>query len=205
MRRGLLALTTIVLLALVPAEKRGCGAPPDQSENADPRLARWRRVENEGINCLFLQLRRSGYDESYETFLKSVPEGERFDDMASLARLAKRFGYHLVPVKSTLDDLERAAIPAIVHVENERVGEGTFGLLISTAPDRVTLVEGATVSVVQRPRDDFLRTWSGFALVPGRESRLWAWTRRAAAGFLAAWAIGLVLFRWQALTRKAVQ
>src|SRR5438876_5817956 len=99
----------IVLCCLLAGAVFASGTPatspvPTTASVHSP-AAFWRTRENDGINCLYIQLRLLGYAESYEKFRVRSPESGKYTSLQSLAALASEVGFDLVPVKLTYAQL----------------------------------------------------------------------------------------------------
>jgi hypothetical protein len=182
------------------------GLPASRGEadggQADAPPAPWRRAENDGRNCLFLQLRYLGYPGRYEDYLRAVADRPGLDQLSGLSAAAKELGYDLVTVRLTMAELERSRTPTIVHLEWQDRETGYFGLVVGfgrdDVGDHVILIHGGMATVDAMPRDTFRREWGGYALVPPRESGWGPWIRRGTAALmiaLAAVAAGSALFK----------
>lgn len=165
-------LTALVFGCLYIDTTRGASNKPIEAllENNSSN-AIWRKPENDGINCLYLQLRLMGYTDSYETFRKHASDIKNTQTMDSLEVLARRLGYHLVQRKLSFSELVNATDPIIVHMEDEGVGSGSFRLFLYNSSLRgterkVALLAGATLRWISMTHDSFQRAWTSYALIP---------------------------------------
>jgi hypothetical protein len=188
----------LVFLGLPASRGEADGGQAD----APTATALWRRPENDGRNCLFLQLRHLGYPGRYEDYLRAVADRPGLDQLGGLSAAAKELGYDLVTVRLTMAELERSRTPTIVHLEWQDRETGYFGLVVGfgrdDASDHVILIHGGMATVDAMPRDAFRREWGGYALVPPRESGWGPWIRRGTAALMIALAVvaaGSVLFK----------
>lgn len=147
-----------------PTGKGNSEQTPAKSPGETP-ATRWRTRANTGLNCLYIQLRLLGYRSSYEAFRRLVSKAEDLSDLGSLARLAGRAGFCLVPRKLTVSELQSLPDPVLVHREDEGVDSGTFDLFLYGTETWVGLVEGASLRRIEIPADFFIRGWTGYALV----------------------------------------
>jgi ABC-type bacteriocin/lantibiotic exporter with double-glycine peptidase domain len=159
MATAALCVLSILSVSVIPVTV-GAAAP---APSEDGLL--WRVPENDGVNCLYLQLRFLGYTESYESFRRLTPDGRRYQTMSALSVAAARLGYDLVPVRLTRHELEKLRAPVIAHLEGRGPASGQFGLVLGCYGNEVALVEGGAVLRRVVPRDEFLRSWTRYALV----------------------------------------
>lgn len=149
----------------------------------------WRLPENDGLNCLYLQLRLMGYPKPYESYLQEIGHRAVPHDLASLKATAGRLGFSLVPSRLTMTEVDSVPVPVIAHLERGERGSGYFGLIIDTNEREVVVFHGGMASIEVLPRDNFRREWSGFALVPGEQSEWSSKVRRLLAALMVAWAV----------------
>jgi hypothetical protein len=124
-----------------------------------------RAPANDGVNCLYAQLRLLGYRDAYPVYRQRLPLAEGPVTIDALAAAARSLGYDMVPLQLTVDELARLSAPVIVHFEENSLERGRFHLFLGLAEDRAYLVDGTRVTVSSMPRDNFRRNWTGFALV----------------------------------------
>jgi hypothetical protein len=129
----------------------------------------WRCPQRDGVNCLYLQLRLLGYNGSYEAVVGAVPGAPEQATLARLAQAARRLGFDLVPVKLTTAELFDLRFPTIILFEGLGIDSGRFHLLLGSSASMVYMVDGAHITRYRllMSKDQFLRGWTGFALVPG--------------------------------------
>jgi peptidase C39-like protein len=128
--------------------------------------AEWRRPENDGLNCLFLQLHYLGYQGHYESFYNTTRGKPGLDRLSGLSAAAKALGFDLVPARLAMTELEEYTGPTLVHLEQQGSVAGFYGLVKGFEDQKVLLIHGGKASLERIPRDVFRREWSGFALVP---------------------------------------
>ncbi len=144
----------------------------------------WRVPNNDGINCLYLQLRAMGYGGSYENFISRTAGLIGDDSATGLAEIARREGFNLVPVQLSMNELSHFGMPVICHIEDSGTERGMFCLFVGAGNGSVDLVQGGSVSWTQLPRETFERAWSGCVLVPMAPSQLWEVARRLSTAAL---------------------
>jgi hypothetical protein len=134
-------------------------------------LDQWRSAENDGKNCLYVQLRTLGYKKTYEEYITSI-EANNGDirTFAGLTRIAELQGYHLSTVATSVEEISRARVPAIVQLEERERGGTYFGLYINSDDSNVYLLDGPMVRLAKMTQDRFRRSWSGYAIVPTADS-----------------------------------
>lgn len=133
--------------------------------NAGPSIATWRCKDHEGLNCLFLQLALLGHPIGYDGLQSLAADIPDVNSINGLKVLAARAGVVLRPVELTYDQLVSLAEPAIVFLEPQGIGTGSFALVVDASPKSIEIVDGSAV-IWQEPNTlDFRRAWSGYALV----------------------------------------
>lgn len=173
------------------AESAGGQAPPGPDGKAQPAF--WRLPENDGINCLYMQMRLLGYGGSYDELRSQALDAGNFQTLGSLAMMAKRVGFHVASMKLTASGLISMTGPVIVHMEDEGIGSGAFCLFQGGAGQSVGLIEGSSVRWIDVPRDRFNRAWTGYALVPKKTATGWLKLVRRWAAVLLIGYVGLLL------------
>lgn len=137
----------------------------------DSPIHQWRSVRNGGINSLYCYLRANGVPCKYSDLVKGLEEGERGrPTAASLAHLTAKNGLPLQLVSLTMDELKVCSKPVIVHMDGESPEAGAF-LLVLTVNPSIDYVNGPTATVQHMGREEFLRVWSGIALLPKAHNR----------------------------------
>ena len=143
----------------------------------------FRAPENDGINCLYLQLRSLGYKESYLVFRQRSASIQQPYSLQTLATIARQEGFFMRPVKINFEDLSKEESPLILYFEEGEIGRGHFRLFVAVADDKqhVGVVNGAFVTREWMSRDDFRRHWTGYALKPESHNPLWLTSSRILA------------------------
>jgi hypothetical protein len=177
-------------LAIAPA----IGFDADDTKMPDS-MAFWRSPRNDAANCLYVQLRLLGYDESYDSFRKWVPDAQQTFSLQEMAKLARNLGFRLQTRKLTVSDLAKLGSPAILHFEGSGIDRGNFCVFLGITDSSVVLVEGPNVTRMQMQREEFRRNWTGYALVAQRSRPWWCWGRRAAAVLVIVGCGGWFLYR----------
>jgi len=174
---GLIVCMPTVVVAQPLKGKKG--------ENLD-RRACFRMPENDGANCLYLQLRLLGYTEHYERFSEELPAAKESVNLATLTQVGRKLGFRMAPVKMNVTELVDAGAPVIVYFEKGGIGRGQFHLFlgIDQTDTQVALINGAYVKREWMSRDQFRRGWTGYGLIarPGIDWELW--TRRGATALV---------------------
>jgi ABC-type bacteriocin/lantibiotic exporter with double-glycine peptidase domain len=151
--------------------------------------AAFRRIpENDAANCLYLQLRLLGYRDGYDTFRNELPAGRASLTFKEMAAIGQRLGFRNTPVKLTVSELVSARMPVILHFESRGVKSGQFMLFLWMYEDetKVALIDGVHVTFTEMSRDEFRRSWTGYALIARSPVDWGAWTRRGAAFLICA-------------------
>jgi hypothetical protein len=182
-------VAVLVLVAGLELSSVASGHPPDDQGNSPERFAVWRRVENDGLNCLFLQLSMLGYSRPYEAYLKEAGEHAPLEDLGALAFVAGKLGIGVAPARLTMEELEGATVPVVVHLEKHERRTGYFVLVLGFSKHSVNVIHGATATVEHLPRDTFRREWSSYALVPQGGIGGVSLARRVLAALMVAWAV----------------
>jgi ABC-type bacteriocin/lantibiotic exporter with double-glycine peptidase domain len=131
----------------------------------------------------------NGYTGDYASFRALAPKPREGETLASLADLANRAGYAYRPAQLTRSELSQMRSPVIIHEESEGIGRGTFSILLGHRTQDVFLVDGTSLRIRSVPGEDFLRNWTGYALIPDERLRPLVVGSRAAA----AAAVGIAL------------
>jgi ABC-type bacteriocin/lantibiotic exporter with double-glycine peptidase domain len=194
-----LVLTTVVVSWLPPLSLYN--SAPIRFDVIKPEGLGFRTPENDGVNCLYVQMRLLGYSKKYSEFRDQFWAEPRNEPglvtLASLSNFAQKLGLRLVPVKMTVADLANVRSPVIVHFEEHGVESGRFHLYLGMDElDRsVCLVRGERVVCDWMPRDQFRRNWSGYALVPQPAISWMLWVRRCVVICVAGIIIALFMRR----------
>lgn len=143
--------------------------PPGSRANAGSgrTSAVWRTGENDGLCCLFLQLKQLGYGETFATYLQRIGTGRRVSSLSDLVEAANDLGYDVAPVRLTPSELAAAKLPLIVHLEYSDQDSGYFAVPLHVGEDDVVLFHGPSAMLIQMDSDIFRHQWSGAALSPG--------------------------------------
>lgn len=195
------ALVAIIGCQYSTAAGKSGGDQPLRAPDQGPQAEFWRLPENDGINCLYLQLRLLGYDGSYQTFRRQTSDAGNFQTLNSLASLARRLGFQLLLRKLTASEFASIRGPVLVHMEHGGISSGAFSLFLYGDGRSVVLVRGLSMRRRQMPSDSFERAWTGYALVP-RQTRNWyALARRCVAILLISYVVVLLLHDRKTATR----
>jgi hypothetical protein len=160
--RSAIAVVSIAAMMCHPAVAGDTHLPTDP-------CAVWRKAENDAINCLYFLLRLSEIEVSYHDVAAYFDYGARTTSCQELAKAAGYFGLQLEVRRCRPADIEVLDYPAIVYLENSVGDPGRVSVVLSMRDSRCLLVEGPTASLASISRDSFLRTWSGYALLPPRQ------------------------------------
>lgn len=162
--------------------------PEATSSPGASSLEFWRLPANDGIHCLYLQLRTMGYTSSYDQFRQVIPANPGPQQIRDLAGLAQQLSFGLVPVRLTLEELKSLHTPVTGYFEREGPSTGYFALIVRDMGSDVLVVDGGSVMPAPVPQDTFRRTWSGYALVPAQPDRRGTTLRTMLTVGLASWA-----------------
>lgn len=132
-----------------------------------------------GPNCLYFFLRYHGVDVTHEGLIASFGKLEAGTSLWELKTAAEEYGVAADVVQADERALKKLAIPFIAHF-NVPAGEGHFVLVLAVSDtDGVEYVGGSHMETVTTPLAPFVRSWSGYALVPisspwgGSAARAW--------------------------------
>ena len=140
--------------------------------------------ESCGPNCLYLLLRAHGYERDYADLL-DLDVTQRGTNLIQLRRKAEDLDVRTEIRRMSPEDLRDIESPIIVHLDGfmgDMTRSGHFMLVTSydTEQDVVTAFDGTTTKVVTMHADQFVRSWTGNALVVAESmkvaSLLWAWS-----------------------------
>jgi hypothetical protein len=191
-------------LILIAAIAGLAGAAPCFA--ADKQLAAqeetsWRSRLVCGRNSLYLFLKSHGHRVDYAELRRAIPLGDLGSSFGDLHRAAQRFGAAVEIWHASLDRLAAVDLPAIVLLESARAPSGHFVLLVDVDDANVLITDPTSTSSVRMPRAQFLRSYSGFAMIHHSTPRprtawgmaaillggvlvaptVWRWRRTAAA------------------------
>jgi ABC-type bacteriocin/lantibiotic exporter with double-glycine peptidase domain len=149
-----------------------------------PSYDYWRTADYSGRNALYCYLRFKGINCSYE----QVQGADIFDgsgeSVFNLCELSKQQGVLLKPVRLQFSELVKVAKPIIVHIDGLSLDNGSFFLVIGATDGQLLYMEGHTGTIRKISSEDFIRRWSGVALIP--ESRAMTNLGMASLAFIGA-------------------
>ena len=118
-----------------------------------------------GQNALYALLRLNGKDVQHEEVLKALPASPSGTSLEELRACAATFGVDLDAIKAIGDDLERLPLPAIVHT-GANSAHGHYLVLVALYdPGYPRFIDGTSGETIDWNRAEFLRYWTGHALV----------------------------------------
>jgi hypothetical protein len=153
-------LTTQLGPVAKPASARSLRAGPSPAGGHST----WRIAERDGIHCLYVLFGSCGRHIDYDDLLAAAAPLGGGTSLASLCKLANRFGVRLVARRRTPAELTRDRLPAIVHLDDAAAGSGRFALLLRCDDVNCLLVSGDEVTIEQMSSDKFRRSWTGVIL-----------------------------------------
>lgn len=160
MKRWLLALTFLTVPGPWTPWIVVRGAVPDDGASED------RDAKTCGPRSLYAMLRLSGIEPDREQLIRQTMAEGKGCSLDDLRRGATRYGLATKVVRGGADSLGLLSLPAIVHAKTA-VDLGHFMLLLET--DGTTyckLIDGTSGETAVIDSGQFLRVWSGYALVP---------------------------------------
>jgi len=165
----------------------------------------WRSHQNDGLNCLYMQLRILGYRGTYEEYRAAAARHGRLNDAEAIAAAARAFGVRLALKRFTPEELSQSKLPAIIHLDQHENVESYFALWIGDDPRNerfVLLYPGGRATVIVYRKELFQRDWTGYALVPDLEPASDSGWLLSAAIFAAL--CGGILLTWQRSSRRGI-
>jgi hypothetical protein len=159
---------------LFVAAQLGYGQSP-----ASPPLPTPPDTKNCGRQCLYVLLRLHGINVTEREIDRFLPVGERGTSMYDLQQCARYFGLETEVVELSPEELEKAPLPAIVHLGPTKE-EGHYLVLVHVLEPKFPRFIDGTRGSFSWARAEFARSWSGYALVS--KDRWWLrWLSRLAA------------------------
>lgn len=135
-----------------------------------------------GVNCLYLLARLHGNPVDYQQLLGELDAAREsegpFVSLLELRRAAQSVGFSCVVKKCSLQELETVGLPAIVHYRHnpapgisrdELKNMGHYVLALEKNDSGFLLIDGSTLMLHSRSRDEFEPIWTGYVLVPRRD------------------------------------
>lgn len=166
-RVNLRFLSLSVWLLLIPLGH--CSHEPATSPKTQAigATGHWRIPANCGINSLYLLLRLHGIDLSYEDLTRRLRPTQDGTSLTQLRDAASSFGFGVRVVHLTPESLQSCPLPLIAHVEMEGVANtsGHYVVVTDATLQNVELIDGTTAIMQVIPRSDFIRRWTGYALI----------------------------------------
>ncbi len=127
----------------------------------------WRDIDHGAINSLYCLLRIYGWPGDYGQCLAATNANGLPQNSHELLRVANGLGQELDARLVTPADLNKVRLPVIIHIDGDRLEEGSFGVLLQVDDRRVVLMNGPSATIVSVDRETFLRRWSGAVFMPG--------------------------------------
>ncbi len=159
-RRGLPMLFVLVVSTLQPPAP--CAA--EDAKLAAQETSSWRSRLVCGRNSLYLFLKCHGYRVAYTELQDLIPLGERGSSFGDLHRAAAQLGADVDVLKTDVDRLAAADLPAIVLLESAKAPSGHFVVLADVDETSVLITDPTSTSSARMPRAQFQRSWSGYAM-----------------------------------------
>ncbi len=177
---GILAAILAILSVAGPA------AGPKASSAGEAKAADVPSVPADnmcGVNSLFMLLRSWGYKISPREIRQVITPGPDGSSMEDLREAAKALGVDVRVFRCDVEDLGRdCVIPAVAYMKPEaglsqaaRKYRGHFVLIFRVDPGPQGLVhwyDGTQGFMFNRPKDEFIRWWTGYVL--SRQQEAWS-------------------------------
>jgi predicted double-glycine peptidase len=173
----------------------------------------WRDPMNCGVLAVYALLRAHRItDVSYEQVTREIPLTKTGSNLADMQSAAARFDLNYQTVRCTPEHLAKLRDPFIAHVRfraDDHVagaaGGDHFVVVLQSGTAYFLTLDPMILQVVEVPLPDFLRLWSGVALISSRDLELLesneALMKVAAASLLAQLSL-FVGLSWQAAARR---
>jgi hypothetical protein len=182
------------------ANDRPAGAPA-----RDPAQIVWRSQRACGVNSLYVLLKVHGHSPNYIELNEQLLSSGREPSLADLQRSASAHQLPCEVGKATPAVLDRLAKPVLAHLdisEDTQTAElGHFVLVLATAPESITAMDGTTGMIRAMPRPEFERRWTGYILyTPAAEGVPWGSVLACGLlGLVLAWGVQKLVRRRQTL------
>lgn len=143
-----------------------------------------------GPNCLYFLLKLKGRPVSHAEVVGAFGELQVGASLWDLMRVGEHFAVPLTVVQADERSLARLPTPFVAHLGTAGEGEdGHYVLVCKLGPKTVTLLDGSSLATTNWRLGQFVRSWSGFALIPSNGLRAARYGNLA----LGACAVGLFL------------
>jgi hypothetical protein len=152
-----------------------------------------------GLNSLFVLLRLSGHDVTYDQTREVVPVGPSGTSLLELHQAASRLGVKTAVYQCSMAELVRLPKPVIAYIRpphpNLLDRPGHYVVVLTADESGVEALDSTFAASYKYPTPMWEGEWSGHILAP-LPARSWAWplALTAAAGI---W-VGLGLCCWRA-------
>jgi hypothetical protein len=174
-----LAVVAVSVLTLGTAVVDGQSARPgSDSDLRGPSVAshgssesqHWREAESCGVACGYMLARLLERNIDYSDAVSAIPIENRGTSLAALQKGLRGLGVATTILKAKPRDLDCMAMPVIAHMLPRREatnGVGHFLLVLRVDDQSVRYVEpNYAASIETVPRNQFLRSWSGYLVAP---------------------------------------
>lgn len=133
----------------------------------------WRNIANGEVNTLYSYLHMLGQDPSYTTLHRNmerilVTKGEK--NILTIKRAAEMEGVSLECRQLNIAELRTFAKPVILHIDGKTPEAGAYLIVFSVQSEQVYFINGTTASIRSLSIEEFMRLWSGVALLPVRSA-----------------------------------
>jgi hypothetical protein len=176
-RRVAIVVVMVVAFGALEFSLLGAGPPQIQQSRGKPSASNhWREAESCGVACGYMLARFLGRDVDYDDAVAAIPVENHGTSLLALQNGLQRLGVSSSVIKAAPQELDRMRMPVIAHVfprRETRNSVGHFLLLLETDGRSVRYIEpNYAAAIVTLPRNQFVRSWSGYLVVPApKESR----------------------------------
>jgi Peptidase C39 family/Protein of unknown function (DUF1573) len=166
-----------VILGALELNQLNAGPPPTLASRGEaPTTKHWREAESCGVACGYMLARFLGRDVNYDDAVAAIPVENHGTSLLALQNGLRTLGVPTSVLKAGPGELDRMAMPVIAHVFPRREisnSVGHFLLLLEVDGRWVRYIEpNYAAAIVTVPRTQFVRSWSGYLVVPApKESR----------------------------------
>jgi len=196
--RVLIALAVLVLAAVSLC--RAFGHDDSPSVHAPAAIPLPERAQREcGLNSLYLMLRLTGHDVTFDQVREAVTVGPSGTSLLELRQAASRLGMRTAVQRCSMDELASLPKPVIAYFHSkdpEPQGRpGHYVVVLRADAAGVEIIDGNLAASFWYNAGHFEAEWSGHVLTP---SPLGSWVRPLALTAVAGACVALGMSFWRA-------
>jgi len=133
------------------------------------RLSAYSASEQALLNCgtqaLAYILENDCREKEAIEVLGLAPENVQGQSIKALSDIASLYGYRAAALKTTVSELNKMPLPAIMHVQDKNAFTGHYWILEKVAGTKVSLFDPQSLTRYEQSLAEFSREWTGNALV----------------------------------------